>query len=305
MARSNEGRRSVSGVLLLDKPAGITSQTAVSRAKALLRAIKAGHTGTLDPMATGLLPLMFGEATKFSQPLLTADKAYIARIRFGLTTTTGDLEGDVLSRSPVRPDPQAIPGVLARFRGEIEQIPPMFSALKHAGRPLYEYARAGTTVQRDVRRITIHSLALMETAGDDIVVEVHCSKGTYIRVLAEDIGRALGCGACLAGLRRTRVGPFKVEEAITLDELHALPDSARPERLQPMDVILSDLPCLVLDDEQSRHIGHGRPIEAPTPVPSGLVRLYGLGAGFLGLARAGATGRIEPCRLVSPTPRIG
>ena len=304
MGRSNRGRRLLSGVLLLDKPSGITSQTAVARAKALLGAAKAGHTGTLDPMATGLLPLTFGEATKFSQPLLTADKAYVARIRFGLTTATGDLEGEVLSRSDFRPQPSVIPEVLARFRGPIEQVPPMFSALKHAGKPLYAYARAGATVAREARRITIRSLDLLDALEDEIVVDVHCSKGTYIRVLAEDIGRALGCGACLSGLRRTRVGPFRVEDAITLDALQDLPESVRAEHLRPMDTIVADLPCVVLDDEQSRHIGHGRSIDCLAPVPRGLVRIYGPGTGFLGLGEVREPGRIEPCRLVAPTPRI-
>jgi tRNA pseudouridine55 synthase len=298
-------RSNTHGVLLLDKPAGITSQTAVSRAKALLNAAKAGHTGTLDPMATGLLPLTFGEATKFSQPLLTADKGYIARVRPGQTTTTGDLEGTVVTRSAVRPDSSMLSDVLARYRGEIDQVPPMFSALKHAGRPLYEYARAGTTVVREKRCITIHSLELLETAADEIVIEVHCSKGTYVRVLAEDIGQALGCGACLSGLRRTRVGPFKVDDAVTLPALQAMPESARLEQLRPMDTIVADLPSVILDDEQSRHIGYGRSIDYGAPVPSGLVRIYSPGAGFLGLGQALDTGRIEPRRLVAATSRIG
>src|SRR5690349_4731182 len=192
MARSNAGRRSVSGVLLLDKPAGITSHTAVSRAKALLHAMKAGHTGTLDPMATGLLPLCFGEATKFSSELLDADKAYEATLKLGQTTTTADAEGEVLLTRPVAVTQEMLAAALLKFTGPISQVPPMYSALKRDGKPLYEYARAGVELEREARNVIIHKIELLAWQGDEVRIAVDCSKGTYIRTLAEDIGELLG-----------------------------------------------------------------------------------------------------------------
>jgi tRNA pseudouridine55 synthase len=298
-------RSSLNGVLLLDKPAAITSQRALARAKALLGAAKAGHTGTLDPAATGLLPLAFGEAAKFAQSLLDADKAYIAGIRLGVTTTTGDLEGEVISRSHVIPELAELDAVLARFRGEIEQVPPMYSALKRDGKPLYAYARAGVAVPRAPRRITIHALDVLSAGGDELVVHVVCSKGTYIRTLAEDIGGALGCGACLFSLRRTRVGPFRIEEAVGLDALEAMPEAERRERLRPMDTLVCDLPRVALTDEQARRMERGQAVECPTPVPDGLVRIYGPGSAFLGVAHAASPGRLTPRRLIAARPRIG
>lgn len=298
-------RRALNGVLLLDKPDGITSQKALARAKTLLSAAKAGHTGTLDPAATGLLPLAFGEAAKFSQSLLDADKAYVAGIRLGMTTTTGDLEGDVVARSASLPDLARLDDVLARFRGAIEQLPPMFSALKRDGKRLYEYARAGITVERDVRRVTIHRLAVLSAAADELVLDVACSKGTYIRTLAEDIGTALGCGACLFSLRRTRVGPFCVENAVSLGELEALPEAERVRRLRPVDTLVSDLPSVALTEEQARRVEYGQAIEYPMPETGGLVRIYGPGAAFLGVGQAARSGRLEPRRLVATRPRIG
>jgi tRNA pseudouridine55 synthase len=298
-------RRAVNGVLLLDKPAGITSQRALSRAKAMLNAAKAGHTGTLDPAATGLLPLAFGEASKFAQSLLDADKSYLAGIRLGLTTTTGDLEGEVIARSPGAPDLARLDDVLARFRGEIDQVPPMFSALKRDGKPLYAYARAGITVPREVRRVKIHALDLLSAGADVLVVHVACSKGTYIRTLAEDIGIALGCGACLSSLRRTRVGPFEVDEAIGLEALEALPEAQRTDRLRPVDTLVSGLPRVALSDEEARRVEQGQAIQCRTAMPDGLVRIYGPDAAFLGVGEAAATGRIAPRRLIAARPRIG
>jgi tRNA pseudouridine55 synthase len=298
-------RRVLNGVLLLDKPMGITSQKALARAKGLLGAAKAGHTGTLDPAATGLLPLAFGEAAKFSQSLLDADKAYIAGIRLGLTTTTGDLEGAVIARVAAVPDLARVDQVLARFRGEIEQIPPMFSALKRDGKPLYEYARAGITLERAARRVTIHALDLLSAQGDELVVRVACTKGTYMRTLAEDIGKALGCGGCLFSLRRIRVASFDVEQAVTLEALEALSEADRLDRLRPVDTLVSDLPRVALTDEQARRVEHGQAIDYPTRVPDGLVRIYGPGAAFLGVGQAAANGRLEPRRLIAARPRIG
>ncbi|MGZ8211070.1 MAG: tRNA pseudouridine(55) synthase TruB [Burkholderiales bacterium] len=296
---SHSRRRALHGVLLLDKPSGITSQTAVSRAKALLGAAKAGHTGTLDPLATGLLPLTFGEATKFSQSLLGADKRYVAHVRLGITTATGDLEGEILERCGTPPDLGRLEEVLAGFRGAIEQVPPMYSALKREGKPLYEYARAGIAVPREPRTVTVRSLELVGATGDELVLDIRCSKGTYVRVLAEDIGKALGCGACLAALRRTEVGPFGIQDAVTLDELGGLPEHERAGRLRPVDALVCDLPRVVLTSDEARRIEHGQPVEWAGSAPAGLVRIYGPAADFLGVAEAAVTGRLEPRRLVA------
>ena len=210
-AGRDSGWRAVNGVLLLDKSAGMTSSAAVQRVRRLFRAQKAGHTGTLDPLATGLLPVCLGEATKFSHLLLDADKSYVATIRFGITTRTGDLEGEVTGQSEAHVSREEVEGVLKGFMGEIEQTPPMYSALKRDGQPLYKLARSGVEVPRAPRRIVIRKLELRAFEGDEIDLFVTCSKGTYVRVLAEDLGRALGCGACLAALRREGVGNFGLE----------------------------------------------------------------------------------------------
>lgn len=291
-------RRRIDGVLLLDKPHGITSQGAVSRAKRLLGAAKVGHTGTLDPMATGLLPLAFGEATKFAHSLLDADKAYDADVRLGTVTTTGDVEGEVVSTAPVNVTRERLEAVLARFRGEIEQTPPMYSALKHQGKPLYEYARAGQEIERQARTVTIHGLELESFEGDAARIRVACSKGTYIRVLAADIGEALGCGATLAGLRRTRVGPFDVQSAITLDALDGMSPEARTAALLPADTLIGTLPSAALDADQARRVSLGQTVAAGAG-PTGLVRLYGPGGAFLGVAERSAGGLLAPRRLVS------
>ncbi|HEX2831167.1 MAG TPA: tRNA pseudouridine(55) synthase TruB [Burkholderiales bacterium] len=291
-------RRKLDGVLLLDKPPGITSQGAVSRAKRLFGAAKAGHTGTLDPMATGLLPLAFGEATKFAHSLLDADKAYVADVRFGVTTTTGDLEGDVVSTKPVDLDEPRLLNALARFRGEIVQVPPMYSALKHQGKPLYEYARAGTEIVREPRRITIHALELDSFAGDTARIRVWCSKGTYIRVLAEDIGETLGCGATLAALRRTAVGPFSVEAATTLEALEAVPPDERAGALLPADTLVRELPAVALDAGQARRLGLGQSVSG-LAAGAGLVRAYGPAGAFLGVCELSTTGVLAPRRLLA------
>ena len=296
---SGTPRAPVDGVLLLDKPPGITSQTAVSRVKALFAAKKAGHTGTLDPMATGLLPIAFGEATKFSHALLDADKAYSATVRLGVTTSTGDLEGAVLTRSPVNVERDRVEAVVAGFRGEIMQTPPMYSALKHEGKPLYEYARAGTEVVRVPRRVTIHALDIGNCEGSELQMDVACSKGTYIRVLAEDIGRALGCGATLAALRRTRVGRFALEQAVSLERLGTLNAADRAQHLLATDALLAGLPSLGLDVEQARLILQGQAVPCATPVAPGLVRVYGPDAVFLGVAEATSQRRLVPRRLLS------
>jgi tRNA pseudouridine55 synthase len=238
------------GVLLLDKPLGLTSNDALQRARRLLRAEKAGHTGTLDPLATGLLPLCFGAATKFAQVSLEADKRYLATLRLGLTTTTGDAEGDVLRERPVTSGREAIEAACHALTGEIRQVPPMHSALKHQGRALYEYARAGVEIERAERPVTIHAIDIVgwNAAGrDELTLDVRCSKGTYIRTLAEDLGEALGCGAHLSGLRRTGSGGLNLTHAITLEALEAMTEEQRSAQLLPPDQLLAGWPTVRLD----------------------------------------------------------
>jgi tRNA pseudouridine55 synthase len=295
-------RSRVDGVLLLDKPPGISSQAAVTQVKLLLNAIKAGHTGTLDPAATGLLPVALGEATKFSGALLDAMKSYRAAVLLGQTTTTGDLEGEVVRTAAVEVDRGQVEAILARFTGEIMQTPPMYSALKHAGRPLYEYARAGAEIERSPRRVTISSLRLIDYAGSRLEIDVSCSKGTYIRVLAQDIGEALGCGACLAALRRTAVAHLRIEDAITLEDLRGLSEPERASRLLTPDAMLTTLPVIDLDSESARRIAAGMAVECDERAGRGVVRIYGPGKAFLGVADA-HEGRLQPRRLVA-TPAV-
>lgn len=290
-------RRAVDGVLLLDKPHGLTSNAALQTARRLLNAAKAGHTGTLDPMATGLLPLTFGEATKFSQMLLDADKGYEATVRLGAETDTGDAEGAIIATSPVTATADDIATVLPRFTGPIEQIPPMHSALKRDGKPLYEYARAGIEVERAPRRVCIHALELLGVDGDCFRIRVDCSKGTYVRTLAIDLGRALGCGAHLSALRRVRIGPFEVAQAVTLAALEATPAEGRDALLAPVDALVGHLPQVHLDSERAGWLLQGRALELGG-LGAGLLRIYA-GERFLGLGEAGADGKLAPKRLVA------
>ncbi len=292
-----QARQPIDGVLLLNKPVGITSNAALQKAKWLLNAKKAGHTGTLDPFADGLLPLCFGEATKFSAYLLDADKHYRAVLQLGTTTTTGDPEGEVLDTREAAVSRDDIATVLPRFMGEIEQIPPMHSALKHQGRPLYEYARAGIEIERPPRKVTIRALELIECAPQRVVLDVQCSAGTYIRTLAQDIGAALGCGAHLTALTRTAAGGFSLNQAHTLAELETLDPSRRTALLQPADCLVSHLPALYLDDASTTALCQGRSIAHPAP-HAGLVRLYTAANRFLGLAQADA-GQLAPHRLLA------
>lgn len=306
MGRMAQNRRRVDGVLLLDKPLGVTSQTAVTRARYLLMAAKAGHTGTLDPMASGLLPVCFGEATKFSHMLLDSDKTYAATVRLGVTTTTGDSEGEVTGGSAAVYTLAEIEVVLQRFRGESLQVPPMHSALKHAGQPLYKYARAGREIPRAARPITISALETVSLRGDELSITVTCSKGTYIRVLAEDIGRVLGCGASLAGLRRTAVGAFQLgQAALTLEKLEQIPPDARAARLLPVDALVAGLPRTDLDLQQARRIVAGQVVvDLQNPTPVGLTRIYGPHQEFLGVAELQA-GRLVARRLLAQVPAAG
>ena len=249
--RARIARRPVHGVLLLDKPVGLSSNDALQKAKRLFRAEKAGHTGTLDPLASGLLPMCFGAATKFSQASLDADKRYLATLKLGQTRRGGDLEGEVLRERPVNVTRESMRAACGHFTGEIEQLPPMHSALKHEGKALYEYARAGVEVERQPRRVTIHAIDIVEGEYDRWVLDVRCSKGTYIRTLAEDIGEALGCGAHLAALRRTGSGTLTLEGALTLEALEAMDEPARDARLLPADALLADCPEVRLGAEDA------------------------------------------------------
>lgn len=287
--------RRVDGVLLLDKPSGMTSNSALQLARRLFSAAKAGHTGTLDPLATGLLPVCFGDATKFSADLLEADKTYEADLLFGVTTDTGDAEGTVLERRPVSFGLLELEIVLSRFRGAISQIPPMYSALKRDGKPLYELARQGIEVERAAREVTIHELQLLESAGDRCRLRITCSKGTYIRTLAEDIGAALGCGAHLTALRRTAVRTLRIADAVTLDHLTSLSEEEREHCLQAPDALLQTLPAVHLDKVAAERFSHGNPVSVA--VPEGRCRVYADNR-LLGVGEADVAGNVQPRRLV-------
>jgi tRNA pseudouridine55 synthase len=298
----------VHGVLLLDKHAGHSSNDVLIRAKRLLNARKAGHTGTLDPFATGLLPLCFGEATKFAQDLLEADKTYETVVRLGIETSTGDTEGEIVATSEVKVGTEQIESVLARFRGEIEQVPPMHSALKRDGKPLYEYARAGVTLEREARRVTIHALEMLGYQDSCLSLRVKCSKGTYIRVLGQDIGAMLGCGAHLQALRRTAVGALSLNNAMTLDRLTEIPEPERALSLAPVDALLSSFPSVVLQDEMARRFLHGQRlalgkigVAAPNDTTgAGRVRVYRKEDGkLLGTAQLSEFGVLAPERLIA------
>ena len=288
--------KQVDGVLLLDKPLGLTSNDALQKARRLFSAAKGGHTGTLDPLATGLLPLCFGEATKFSADLLDADKTYEAVLKLGVTTDSGDAEGAVTGTVAVNVAESAILSVLPRFIGNIQQIPPMHSALKRNGRPLYELARQGIEVERAPRAVTIHAIDCLVFAGDMLTLRVACSKGTYIRVLAADIGQALGCGAHLAALRRTAVGDLDLAGAVTLAELEALDEAGRVGRLQPVNALLQSLPIMTVEGEVAERFRHGNPVDLH-PGLAGKIRVYA-GGRLIGVGEPGSDGRLWPKRLV-------
>lgn len=298
-------RLAMDGVLFLDKPVGLSSNDALIKVKRLLNALKAGHTGTLDPFATGLLPLCFGEATKFSQDLLEADKTYETVVHLGLTTTTGDTEGEVTGTHEVNVTRDEIEAVLQQFRGPIEQIPPMYSALKRDGKPLYEYARAGLTLERVARPVTIHLLEFITYDAPYLSLQVTCSKGTYIRVLGEDIGAALGCGAHLQALRRTRVGDLSIDSALTLDALSEIPEIERRALLAPVDTLLASFPSLFLTDELSKRFLQGQRLSlgkegVVIPVESGRIRVYNQSDNrLLGTGQMKAFGVLAPERLVA------
>jgi tRNA pseudouridine55 synthase len=288
--------KQVDGVLLLDKPLGLTSNNALQKVRRLFSAAKGGHTGTLDPLATGLLPLCFGEATKFSADLLDADKTYEAVIRLGVTTDSGDAEGAVIATTAVDVSESDVSRVLPQFTGDLQQIPPMHSALKRNGRPLYELARQGIEVEREPRAVTIHAIDCLSFSGNLLTLRVSCSKGTYIRVLAADIGQALGCGAHLAALRRTAVGALDLARAVTLAELEALDEAGRAGRLQSVDTLLQSLPVLSIEGEAAERFRHGNPVDLQ-PGLAGKIRVYANGR-LIGVGEPGPDGRLWPKRLV-------
>lgn len=291
-------KRAISGVLLLDKPFGISSNGALQRAKRLYQAAKAGHTGNLDPIATGMLPICFGEATKFSQFLLDANKTYRAVFKLGQTTTTGDSEGEVTSSSAVAVSREQVEQALRQFVGVIFQVPPMYSALKFQGKALYTYARAGIEIERAARQVTIYSLTLDAFAGDELTVTVECSKGTYIRVLAEDLGRALGCGAYMSALRRTRIGDFEIGQAATLEFLDALSPDDRDAQLLPPECLLGKFPEVVLDRDSAHYFRQGQSIWLPKQAHSEVVVVYDENRCLVGIGEITDDGKVAPKRLV-------
>jgi tRNA pseudouridine55 synthase len=291
----------VDGVLLIDKPVGLSSNDALTKVKRIVNAKKAGHTGTLDPFATGLLPLCFGEATKFSQDLLEADKTYLATVHLGITTTTGDTEGEVLETRDVNVTTEQVEAALARFRGPILQVPPMYSALKRDGKALYEYAREGITLEREARPVTIHELELVAIAAPFLTIRVKCSKGTYVRVLGEDIGALLGCGAHLSALRRVQVGSLTTENMVTLEELQAHENPL--SLLAPVDALLSTFPRVDLTPELEKRFLNGQRLalgKEPVSVPAeqGRVRVYADGR-LLGTAILQEYAILAPERLIA------
>ena len=291
-------KRLLNGVLMLDKAPGASSNAALQQAKRLYQAAKAGHAGTLDPLATGLLPILFGEATKFSSDLLEADKSYAAEIRLGVSTTTADAEGEVIAERAVSVTLDELAAALLHFSGSILQTPPLYSALKHAGKPLYAYARAGIQIEREPRRVTIHALNLQWFEGERLALSVTCSKGTYIRSIAHDLGEMLGCGAHLAALRRTAVGRFGLDCAHTLASLEAMSAAERDECLLPVDALLQNLPEAHLAPAQQARFVQGQPVPWDGP-PQARVRVYGAGGALLGVGEADADGTISPKRVIA------
>jgi tRNA pseudouridine55 synthase len=291
----------VDGVLLIDKPVGLSSNDALTKVKRIINAKKAGHTGTLDPFATGLLPLCFGEATKFSQDLLEADKTYLAKVHLGVTTTTGDTEGETVETRPVAVTNEQIEAALVKFRGPIMQVPPMYSALKRDGKALYEYARAGITLEREARAVTIHALEMLDYEAPFLTIRVTCSKGTYIRVLGEDIGAVLGCGAHLNQLRRIGVGNLSIDGMVTLEALQAIENPL--SLLAPVDALLSSFPRVDLTPELAKRFLNGQRLalnREPVSLPDekGRVRVYIEGK-LLGTAILQDWGVLQPERLIS------
>ncbi len=311
MARRRQKGRSIDGILILDKPAGLTSNEALQKAKYLFYAAKAGHTGSLDPLATGVLPICMGEATKFTQFLLEADKTYRSTFSFGVATETGDADGKILTRvDATELDADKIEALLPDFRGEIEQIPSMYSALKHNGQPLYKLARQGIEVERAARKAMIYKFDLLDFRPGEVAeadVEIHCSKGTYIRTISEDLGKLLGFGAHVSSLRRTIAGPFNLEDSVTLEQLETIRDGKRAEDLdfllRPVDASVADRLAVELPESAAWYFRRGQPVMTPsvyrTAEEGDIVRIFCDAGAFLGVGEVLDDGRVTPRRLVA------
>ncbi len=307
MGRRNRKGRPIDGILVLDKPKGVTSNGALQQAKRLFEAAKAGHTGSLDPLATGVLPLCFGEATKFSQFLLDADKRYRATVKLGVTTTSGDSDGEIVEERSVPDFSEAdMEAALANFRGEIEQTPSMFSAIKVDGQPLYKLARQGIEVERKSRRVMIYELVMASLENDEVTLEIACSKGTYVRSLAEDLGKVLGCGAHVSGLRRTASGPFGLDVSHTLEEIEKLKENKGLEAidslLQPASRAVEDWPAVELPRITAGYLLQGQPVQISQAPTEGWVRIFSESEPcpeFLGVGEILEDGRVAPRRLIA------
>ncbi len=304
MGRRKRGRN-VSGILLLDKPAGITSNGALQRVKSLYFAQKAGHTGSLDPLATGILPICLGEATKFSGFLLNADKSYLTECQLGVVTRSGDSEGEVVRELPVEEmSEERIRAALQQFEGDIEQIPPMHSAVKINGQPLYKLAHQGIEVEREPREVTIYQLELVsyDSAEQRMVIRVECSKGTYVRTLVEDIGNVLECGAHVVALRRTELGPYREQDLLTLEQLEQMYEQDKfsmDKHLLPLDSAVEGYDAVTLDGNSSYYLRQGQAVQIAGAPQEGWVRIYGENGGFIGVGEIDSDGRVAPRRLVA------
>ena len=296
----SKNTQDINGILLLDKPLGISSNRALQQVKNLFHAKKAGHTGNLDPLATGVLPLCFGEASKVTAFLLDSNKRYTCTAQLGITTTTGDKEGDFLQTRDINHQQLAnIESILEQFRGNIQQIPPMYSALKHKGQPLYKLARQGIEIERKARDITIHELNLIEQTNDTLTLDILCSKGTYIRTLAEDIGESLNCGAHLSALRRTNVAPFDCSKLYTIEEIQILAENNQlSDTLLPIDSALIKLPKIILSDEEAQRIRHGLKVTRDNLPKSDMIRLYLENNDFIGIGRYSSDQQLAAKRLL-------
>jgi len=292
-------KRAVNGVLLLDKPFGFSSNQALQKVKWLYQAQKAGHTGTLDPLATGVLPICLGEATKFAQYLTDENKTYVATVKFGVSTTTGDKEGDVVRQVDCHITRADIEAVLPQFMGVITQVPPMYSALKVNGKPLYEYARDGVELARAPRQVTIHALRVLDCIDNSAEIEVCCSKGTYIRTLGEDIGNVLQAGAHLTALRRTATATYQLAHTVTIEALEQMTTEQRDALLLPVDTAITVLPKILLQEDAAYYFKQGNPVWVSGSIPAGELRIYSEAGLFLGLGLQQRDGRIAPKRVVN------
>ena len=306
MARRGRKGRDVSGILLLDKPTEITSNAALQMVKRIFDAIKVGHTGSLDPLATGLLPLYFGEATKFTQFLLDADKKYVARIKLGVITESGDSDGKVMETRPVPEISDAeLEKVLSSYRGEIIQVPSMFSAIKVNGQPLYKLARKGIEIERKGRPVNIFELLVADREMDEFTIEVHCSKGTYVRTLAEDVGKELGCGAHVIGLRRISAGPFDESEAVSMSQLEIVKDNCDEldRFLLPISAAVKEWPVVELTELSASYLRQGQAVQVPNAPANGWVGIFTESDEkedtFVGVGEILGDGRVAPRRLVA------